>query len=117
MMMMMMMLLLMVDVLLLLLLLLLMFEVIAPHPHTQQPQFNLQQASQCFEWCLRSSNTLATTDRSTVLLTSRASCNLGDIKRMRGDVEGARRCYASAVSSIEGERVLLHSPACDCTVL
>ena len=107
MMMMMMMLLLMVDVLLLLLL---MFEVISPHPHTQQLQFNLQQASQCFEWCLRSSNTLATTDRSTVLLTSRASCNLGDIKRMRGDVEGARRCYAGAVSSIEGERVLLHSP-------
>jgi hypothetical protein len=117
-MMMMLLLLLMVNVLLLLLLLLLlMFEVIAPHPHTQQLQFNLQQASQCFEWCLRTSNTLSTTDRSTVLLTSRASCNMGNIKRMRGDVEGARRCYASAVSSIEGERVLLHSPACDCTVL
>ena len=83
----------------------------------QQLQFNLFQASQCFEWCLRSSNMLATSDRSTVLLTSRASCNMGDIKRMRGDLEGARRCYASAVISIEGEGSLLHSSACDYTVL
>jgi hypothetical protein len=35
---------------------------------------------------------------------------MGDIKRMRGDVEGARRCYASAVVSIEGEGVCCIPP-------
>ena len=29
---------------------------------------------------------------SSVLLLSRAYCNMGDLKQMRGDVEGARRC-------------------------
>lgn len=60
-----------------------------------------EKASQCFEWCLRTCHRMSTADETGILLQSRAQCNMGDLKRMRGDVDGARRCYSFAVESVE----------------
>ena len=67
------------------------------------------QASQCFEWCRRTCSKLMTShdhtvsrDSTVVMLMCQANCNMGDLKMMRGDVEGARKCYSFAVDLIEG---------------
>jgi hypothetical protein len=83
-----------------------MFRVV--HPHVQQDEFSRSQVS--IGLChvnfahvpLHASyvqSFLTDTDHhySSVLLLSRAYCNMGDLKQMRGDVEGARRCVLRVV--------------------